>query len=149
ANGWTYPVQGRTARGVAAVQQFFEGMGLSKPPPVQLAQAELDVAGGAAGLPQEGVPTTAAPKGGYPEVESDVPWLRVTSPSVSGPQQAVVAFEVDGRQLEPGPTHEGRLRITANAGQALTLRVRATVPAAPAPETRGLLRPLLAGGLGG
>src|SRR5262245_61827400 len=44
-NGWTYPVQGEPARGVAAVQQFFEGMGLSKPPPVQLSEDEVRLTG--------------------------------------------------------------------------------------------------------
>lgn len=32
ANGWTYPVEGPPATGVAAVQQFFEALGLSAPP---------------------------------------------------------------------------------------------------------------------
>src|SRR3989442_6335718 len=39
ANGWVYPGPVATARGVAAVQQFFEGMGLSKPPPLERSQA--------------------------------------------------------------------------------------------------------------
>src|SRR5207253_5954906 len=43
ANGWTYPVTGPTAPGVAAVQQFFEGMGLSKPPALQLSQDDVQV----------------------------------------------------------------------------------------------------------
>ena len=41
ANGWVYPVPSSTARGVAAVQQFFEGMGLSKPPPLALSETEV------------------------------------------------------------------------------------------------------------
>src|SRR5262249_12746569 len=41
SNGWAYPVCGVPARGVAAVQQFFEAMGLSKPPPVQLSENEV------------------------------------------------------------------------------------------------------------
>src|SRR5262249_37628571 len=40
ANGWTYPVSEPTARGVAAVQQFFEGMGLSRPPVVTPAETD-------------------------------------------------------------------------------------------------------------
>ncbi len=151
ANGWTYPVGGPAASGVAAVQQFFEGMGLSKPPPVELSQTELDVtcAGGAV-LPCEVRLTTGAKKWVYAHAESDVPWLRVTSPNVSGAQQAILSFEVDGARLEPGAAHEGTLRITANAGQALTLRVRAAVEAAaPLPARGGRLRPLLVGALGG
>ncbi|HVS37440.1 MAG TPA: hypothetical protein VMS17_17895, partial [Gemmataceae bacterium] len=38
ANGWSYPVIGTPAKGVAAVQQFFECMGLSKPPPLVLSK---------------------------------------------------------------------------------------------------------------
>ena len=41
ANGWSYPVAGTPAHGVAAVQQFFECMGLSKPPPLELSQGEF------------------------------------------------------------------------------------------------------------
>src|SRR4029077_4930177 len=41
ANGWSYPVDGPTARGVAAVQQFFEAMGLSRPPAVELSETEI------------------------------------------------------------------------------------------------------------
>ena len=36
ANGWTYPVQGPRAAGVAGVQQFFEALGLAAPPRVEL-----------------------------------------------------------------------------------------------------------------
>src|SRR5262249_22313287 len=32
SNGWTYPVRGTQARGKGAVQQFFEALGLIKPP---------------------------------------------------------------------------------------------------------------------
>ena len=34
-NGWNFPVRGIQAKGVAGVQQFFETMGLSKPPALQ------------------------------------------------------------------------------------------------------------------
>jgi hypothetical protein len=36
ANGWIYPVEGEPASGMAAVQQFFEALGLVKPPRVVL-----------------------------------------------------------------------------------------------------------------
>ena len=38
ANGWTYPVAGPAATGVAAVQQLFEALGLVKPPKVELSE---------------------------------------------------------------------------------------------------------------
>ena len=36
ANGWTYPVQGPPASGVAGVQQFFEALGLTPAPKVEI-----------------------------------------------------------------------------------------------------------------
>ncbi len=41
ANGWKYPVRGTPAKGVAGVQQFFESLGLSKPPLVKLSQTDV------------------------------------------------------------------------------------------------------------
>jgi hypothetical protein len=40
-NGWAYPVVGGTAPGLAAVQQFFEGLGLSKYPTLTLSDARV------------------------------------------------------------------------------------------------------------
>jgi hypothetical protein len=125
SNGWKYPVAGSSAKGVAGVQQFFEAMGLSKPPAVQLAPEEVRVVckDGERARGQLAL-RTRAKKWVYGSVTSDSPWLRVLTPAVSGPQQASVAFEVDPRQL-PGRRAEGTLRVAANAGQILTARVRA------------------------
>jgi hypothetical protein len=146
ANGWVYPVPISTARGVAAVQQFFEGMGLSKPPPLQLSEEEArfvclypEVAQGQVTL------QTPVKKWVYGSAESDMPWLRVTTPTVSGPQQAVVGYEVDSSLMDEGRLHEGRLRVLANAGQRLELRVVVDVRRPPQPFTRRLLRPFFAG----
>jgi hypothetical protein len=146
ANGWVYPVPISTARGVAAVQQFFEGMGLSKPPPLQLSEAEArfvclfpEVAQGQVTL------QTPVKKWVYASADSDVPWLRVTTPTVSGPQQAVVGYEVDSSLMDEGRLHEGRLSVLANAGQRLELRVIVDVRRPPQPFTRRLLRPFFAG----
>jgi hypothetical protein len=146
ANGWTYPVQGPTAKGVAAVQQFFEGMGLSKPPPLHLSEGEVrftclppEVARGQVTL------HTTAKKWVYAQVDSDVPWLRVTTSQVSGPQQAVIAFEVDSSLLEPGRSAEGLLHLVANADQRLAVRVCVEVIRPQEPFTRRLLRPFWTG----
>jgi hypothetical protein len=47
ANGWTYPVEGSPATGKAAVQQFFEALGLTTPPCVVLDTANLVIEGAA------------------------------------------------------------------------------------------------------
>src|SRR5262245_25358490 len=74
SNGWNYPVRGTPARGVAGVQQFFECMGLSKPPVVQLSQAEVRLSCKSAGPVRSEVTLhTAARKWVYANVESDSP----------------------------------------------------------------------------
>jgi hypothetical protein len=146
ANGWRYPVEGSPARSVAAVQQFFEGMGLSKPPPLRLSQDEVrvycqfpEVTLGHVTL------ATQVRKWVYAEIDSDAPWLRITTPTVSGPQQAMIAFEVDSSMMDAGREHQAMLRVRANAGQRLALRVHVDVGRPPQAVSRRLLRPLLAG----
>jgi hypothetical protein len=166
-NGWTYPVSDPTASGVAAVQQFFEGMGLSKPPTVQLSMGPFPrscVAGDV--VPGQVVLRTIARKWVYARVESDAPWLRLPTQNVSGPQQAVITFEAYSQHLQPGRIHEGNLRITANAGQVLLVPVRlevrpkkGTVPlsskgqspfsAAVIPAPKRAARPFLVGAAAG
>jgi Family of unknown function (DUF5717)N-terminal len=155
ANGWTYPVSDPTAHGVAAVQQFFEGMGLSKPPTVQLSAGEIsqscvpgEVVSGQLTL------RTSARKWVYARVESDAPWLRLTAQNVSGPQQAALAFEAHSQHLQPGRVHEANLQITANAGQVMRVPVHLEVrrPLASkgtVPLSRGAARPLLVGAAAG
>jgi hypothetical protein len=148
ANGWVYPVPVSTARGVAAVQQFFEGMGLSKAPALELSQTEAhflcvapEVAHGQVTL------RTPTRKWVYATVDSDVPWLKVTTPAVSGPQQADVEYEVDSGLMEANQVHHGTVQLLANAGQKLLLRVTVDVRRPEEPFTRRLLRPFFAGAL--
>src|SRR5262249_6070225 len=149
-NGWTYPVTGPTAKGIAAVQQFFEGMGLSKPPPVELSETEVtlrcsrgEMAAGQIVL------RTQAKKWVYGRVESDTPWLRVTTLQVSGPQQAVISFEAVTRDLPPRRLHEAALSVVANAGQTLKASVYLEVEGAAKPPRPGLGRPILIGAMAG
>jgi hypothetical protein len=145
ANGWAYPVVGPVAKGVAAVQQFFEGMGLSKPPSLALSESGLHVTC----LPPEAVRAqvtlfTTAKKWVYAQVESDVPWLTILTPAVSGAQRADVMFEVDSTLVDPG-IHEGHVLLLANAGQRLSLLVTFEVTPPHEPFTRRLLRPFFTG----
>src|SRR5262249_24746003 len=89
ANSWTYPVRGQQAKGVAGVQQFFEGMGLAKPPTVTPLPAEVKLAcdWGQTGRGEVKIQTSSK-KWVYGTVESDSPWLKVLTPSVAGPQSA-------------------------------------------------------------
>jgi hypothetical protein len=139
-NGWNYPVRGTPARGVAGIQQFFEAMGLSKPPAVMVAQPEVRFS---CAYPesqrfQVALHTTSR-KWVYAHVESDSPWLKVLTPHVAGPKNAAIAFEVDSRFLPPGHC-EGRLKIQANAGQNLAVRVTGEARGSPTAKKGGLLQ---------
>jgi len=150
-NGWTYPVLGPTAKGVAAVQQFFEGMGLSKPPPLELSASVVQIRCLPGDSVQEQIIVrTEAKKWVYARAESDAAWLRITSPNISGPQQANLTFEVDSHDLAPDRAHEANIRIVANAAQILTAQVRVEFqrPAAP-PVKASVARPFLVGAMAG
>jgi len=143
-NGWDYPVRGTPARGVAGVQQFFESMGLSKPPVVRMSTPEVrivckypEVARGQVFL------QTSAKKWVYAQVESDAAWIRVLNPAVAGPQQAAIGLAVDPRLVPGQRSGTGTIRLTANAGQTLTVQVRAEVHGAPGPPGGRLLQPVL------
>ena len=128
ANGWSYPVAGTPARGVAAVQQFFECMGLSKPPPLELSQNEFRVQCEVPAVARGQVTLrTPARKWVYAQASADRPWLRVTTPNAAGPQQTTISFEVDSSLVSEGPAHEGMVRISANAGQRFEVRVHVEV----------------------
>jgi hypothetical protein len=142
ANSWNYPVRGKPARGVAGVQQFFEAMGLSKPPVVQVSQSEVRFTGAAATQRFQLAVQTTARKWVYANVESDSPWLKVLTPHVAGPQQAAITFEVNARSLPVYGQVEGRLTIAANAAQVLTVRVLGAGRRASGSHSR-VLRPAL------
>jgi hypothetical protein len=148
ANSWVYPVRGAQARGVASVQQFFEGMGLARPPTLKMSHNEIRLECVRPAVVRGQVALqTGNKKWVYAQVESDAAWLKVLTPTVSGPQQAPIGFEVDSRLAEVGRVQEGTLTVVANAGQSLTVRVRVTARRAPASFSGQLLRPLLVGAL--
>jgi hypothetical protein len=125
-------------------------MGLSKPPALELAPGELGFTCSPADTVYGEVTLrTLAKKWVYAQAHSDLPWLRVTTTRVSGPQQAAVRVEVNGRLLRPDQVHEGRVKIVANAGQTLELPVRVDVRRAYEPPRRRRLRPLLCGAVAG
>jgi hypothetical protein len=150
ANGWAYPVNGPTAPRMAAVQQFFESLALAKSPRVQLEEPEAlfsclrgEVVHGQAAL------STTDRKWVYGHSSSDVSWIRITTPAVSGPQRALIDFEVESASLAANRMHEGTIQVLSNSGQKLALRVKVDVCRPARPASRGLLRPILVGALAG
>jgi hypothetical protein len=148
SNCWTYPVTEPRANGIAAVQQFFEGMGLSRPPPVRLAEDRFELCC-LAGERIEGrlVLQTAAKKWIYARATTEARWLQLGSGSTGGPQQAVLPFEIDTRDMVADQSHEAVVHLQANGGQALSARVLVRVSRPPEAVRNRFLRPILAGAI--
>lgn len=115
SNGWTYPVQGPPMSGMGAVQQFFEALGVARPPQVQVTPPSFAL---------EGKPGTVVPltieltsperKVVYGWATTDKPWIqigktkltgraasipiRVTVPDRAGTQQATLTVVGNGQQ---------------------------------------------------
>jgi hypothetical protein len=148
ANGWRYPVQGPPARGMAGIQQLFEGMGVSKPPVVTVSDSGVLMIC-RLGQTVRGHVTLRSnvKKWVYGRVESDSSWLSVSNPDVGGAQQASIDFEANSTGLAGGKSYAGKLTVTANGGQRFPVTVRLEVRAARISLSRAFVRCLLVGGL--
>ncbi len=149
SNGWAYPIAGATAPGLAAVQQYFEELGLAKRTQILISEQELRFRCTAPEL-ASGQVTIRSParKLVYGRAESDSPWLKVASKGVSGQVQAQIDFHIDTTLMDEDRAYVGQLKVIANAGQSFTVRVLAEVqgnrrnwlgvrgkaPTPPAPE---------------
>jgi hypothetical protein len=131
-NGWQFPIQGRQAQGVAAVQQFFEGMGLSKAPVLQLDDPVINLHCQVnQKVPAQFTLRTDSKKWVFAHASCSSSWLRLLSEDVSGPQQTVVLFEVDSADMPAGKTYEADVKLVGNSGQTFTGRVRLTIAGDP------------------
>ncbi|MFO0877848.1 MAG: hypothetical protein U0840_10880 [Gemmataceae bacterium] len=132
SNGWTYPIAGATAPGLASVQQFFEELGLARAPLIHVSQQEFHFQCRAGDVRHDQVVIRSpARKLVYARAESDQPWLEATTPNVSGQVQAAIDFTVDTSLMAAEPVQEATLRVIANAGQTFPVRVRVELTGKP------------------
>lgn len=121
-NGWIYPVQGPTAEGVAAVQQYFEALGLARPPRVELRTRQLQFS-----IPQgdtlrkEIVLEAQDKKPIYAHAECAEPWVRIGPPQLQG-TRATFAVDFDSRPA--GTSGETVIRVFSNGNQKFEVPVR-------------------------
>lgn len=164
ANGWQYPVAGPAAKGIAAIQQFFEGLGVSKPPKIIIENAPptLTVYAGRR-LRAQLTMRTQARKWVYAQVESDSSWLTVLTPDVGGAQEATIEFEINtaglGAKTSPASgtgvapvlskVYDSQLRILANGGQKFAVPVRVEVQTLHISLAQRFMRLALIGALAG
>lgn len=111
-NGWDYPVREAPASGVAAVQQFFEALGLTKPPKVVVNRRELFLSG----RPGEQVAATVQ----LCTEEKKPVWVAVTS---NADWLDIREVDYDKRTAT---VHLGASRVPARSGQLLEAQVTLT-----------------------
>jgi len=122
-NGWTYPVQGPSASGVGGVQQFFEALGLSKAPKVEISQAALSLRGEVGQSVQAALELKTQEKRPiYGHAVCDQPWLEVSRAVLSG-RNAVIRVQVPRVPDRPGETLQANVTVTSNGNQRFKVSV--------------------------
>jgi hypothetical protein len=129
-NGWQYPVQGPTAAGLGAVQQFFEALGLAKAPKLELKTTSLNLKGQVGQFLNAEVEVFSQEKRPvYAYGTVDQPWLDASRPKLSG-RHAVIAVQVHVPN-RPGEKLQANIRLMGNGNQKFTVPVSLTVEANP------------------
>ncbi len=123
SNGWTYPVQGPAASGLGAVQQFFEALGLTAPPKVEISTDRIDLTG----TPGEQLRYTLQVKSKekrpvYAHAVSNQPWLEAGRAKLNG-RLASIDLTVPAVPDKEGETLNARLIVQSNGSQRFVLPV--------------------------
>jgi hypothetical protein len=126
ANGWTYPVQGPVCNGLAAVQQFFEALGVSKPPKVSISSAVIQLKGKPGAKLHHALQVrTEENRAVYAHAVSTTDWLVVKPAQMQG-TAATLPLEINVPS-EAGATLQTLLKVTANGQQRFDIPVHLTV----------------------
>lgn len=131
SNGWPYPVQGPTVPGIGGVQQFFEALGLAKPPKVELKTPSISLRGDGGATLQATIEIAAAErKVVWAYALSDQPWVDVSRWKAG--KVAVITVNIPRVPNRPYQTINARIQVTANGNQKFTVPLSVAV-GAPSP----------------
>lgn len=124
SNGWTYPVQGSTAAGIGAVQQYFEALGLTPPPKVEISTRSISLAGNAGdqNVSYTVQVSTQEKRPVYASAQSNQPWLEVGKAKLAG-RMAAITVNVASVPDRPGETLTAKLLVQANGNQKFVIPV--------------------------
>lgn len=126
SNGWTYPVQGTHGKGKGAVQAFFEALGLSKPPVLEVSTDRIEVEGKVGKRIKESITvSTKEAKFVNAEAHSDQPWVKV-QPVVTQGKTATIPLVIEVPHAH-GQTLEARVTVQGNGQQRFVIPVRLDV----------------------
>jgi hypothetical protein len=140
-NGWIYPVQGPAATGLAAVQQFFEALGLVHAPRVQVTPEIMRLIGWP-GQEIEATITVRAlersPVHAHGAASED--WLSVGTAHLHG-QSGQLPIRIPKTPDRPDETLRALVWLTANGGQRFSVDVELMVTRAPLPAPLEMAAP--------
>jgi hypothetical protein len=126
SNGWTYPIRGTQAKGKCALQQFFEALGLTKPPRLEI-NTERIVCEGKVGhrLMKKVIVHTKESKFVHAEAHSNQNWIKVLPATPQGNSVTLpLRIEIPPR---PGETLDAIVTFLGNGQQRFDVPVTLTV----------------------
>lgn len=130
-NGWNYPVQGPASSSLGAIQQFFEALGLARPPRVELSQQHVQLQGTVGEeVRHELEVRTQENRWVYALASSNQPWLMVECTPPKG-RTAAVWLNVRSVPDCPGETLQAQVTVRANGNQRFVVPVSLVVRRAP------------------
>lgn len=113
-NGWVYPVKVPAASGLAAIQQFFEALGVTKAPKVEIDRRLLSLTGEPGQTLSLSVSVSTQEKRPvFVHVTSNVPWIEVGRAKFAG-KTATVPMTIPQVPHRPGETLQGELTVISN-----------------------------------
>lgn len=122
-NGWTYPVQGPAASGLGAVQQFFEALGLTPPPKVEISTNRIELSGSPGEQLRYAVEVKSQEKRPvYAHATSTEPWLEVGRAKLNG-RVATINLSVPSVPNKEGETLSAKLIVQSNGNQRFVVPV--------------------------
>jgi hypothetical protein len=131
-NGWTYPVQDPAATGIGAVQQFFEALGLTEPPKVNVSERAVVLRGDPGHELRHVLRVeTKEKRPVYAYGKSNQPWLEVGKPQLNG-RVASLPLVIPNVPYKPGETLSAKVRVQANGNQRFIIPVTLEIGSPPA-----------------
>jgi hypothetical protein len=130
-NGWIYPVQGPSASGLGAVQQFFEALGLAKAPKVEISSPSISLNGEVGQALQGTIEIKSQEKRPvYAYATCDQPWINVGRAKLNG-RIATIAVRVPSVPNRPGETLRANLHVTGNGNQRFLVPLALNIEGSP------------------
>ncbi|GEM_PF-429222 len=129
SNGWTYPIQGTEGTGKGAVQQFFEALGLTKPPRLEIDTGRI-LCKGKPGkqLTKHVTISTKESRPVYAQAWSNQHWIKA-GPGKSQGNTVTIPLQIEVPP-RPGETLHADVTIQGNGKQQFIVPVTLAIAAA-------------------